>query len=156
RARTPVVHATGGRSLDVPRAVQRLRLPLLGGADPARAAAERSARARASTGELGGDPGRGADAAAGGAHPQAREARRSRVQLVLQARLAAFLPEVVRRLHALGAGPLSAHARAARRDALGARSDVRRSGAAQPPGAAPRSVRRLAAVSPRPADSQPL
>ena len=82
------------------------------------------------------------------------QARRPGLQLLLQARLATLLPQVVRRLPAVGAAALSAHGGAARRCAGRARRDVRGPGAAQPSGAAPRSVRRLAALPPGTEDAQ--
>src|SRR5262249_15350933 len=113
-----------------------------------------SAGAGPPAGVLGGDPRRGARAVARGRHPQARAARRPRVQLVLQARLAPLLPEVVRRHPAVGAHALSADRAAARRDTDGARRDVRAPRAAKPPGAAPRSIRGVAPLPPRTEDPE--
>ena len=79
---------------------------------------------------------------------------RRRLQHVLRARLAAISPQVVRRLPALGAGTLPAHRRPPALGAHGARRAVRAPAGGRQADRAPRSLRRLAALPPRPHHAQ--
>ena len=83
-------------------------------------------------------------------HPGRARQQRRRLQFVLQARLEALLREVVRRPARLGAGAVSEDGGAARDDSLGQGGDVRDPRARRALESASRSVRRVAALSPRP------
>ena len=89
-----------------------------------------------------------------GPHPRRARQQRRRLQFVLQARLEALLRQVVRRSAALGAGAVPAHGGAPRDHSLGQGRDVRDPRARRALESAPRSVRRVAALSPRPRHSQ--
>ena len=112
-------------------------------------AVEQFSRARAAARQLADDPRRGAEPVRRGAHQGGRQQQRLGLLFVLQERLEALLSQVVRRRAPVGRHALPEDRRAGERDPERARRDVRDAAAGREARRAPRSVRRIAALSPR-------
>src|SRR6185369_4729683 len=103
RQAAAALRAPAWRSLDLSRPLQCADVCGLGGAEQAGDPGRAVSRAQAPQRELGDYPRRGRAPVRRRLHPRGREEQRLGLLLVLQERLEALLPEMVRRLPALGA-----------------------------------------------------
>ena len=150
RARAVAFPAPAFRPLGLVRTVQPADVCVLGGARQADPGSRAVSAARSLARWLARYPRRGAAPVRRGLHPRRREAQRREFRFVLQGRLEAFLPEVVRRRAAVRARVVPEHGCAAADDPTGQGRDVRVAAAGQQTQSAPRSVRRFPALSPGP------
>mgnify|MGYP001377298767 CR=1 FL=1 len=126
------------RSFDLHGADQLLHVPVFQGAGLALSAALSLSGSETAAGQLADHPRRGVESVGAGGDPQIGQVRRRRFQFLLQDRLDAVLPEMVRSADSLGRGAVSANHRVVAADSQHQGGDVHRAAAGRaggPPGA---------------------